>query len=79
MENSERKFVASSKAINNKTNEKFYNPYDIMCLVKITAKEEENFHYFKFEVRQNGFYLYNSWNNLFSNEWGSGILKEDPV
>ena len=34
-------------------------------------------HFLAIEIRSNGFYLYNSWKNTFSNAWFSGLEKEN--
>jgi len=52
-----------------------------MCLIYCEGKP--SFHAITLEIRKNGFYIYNSWHNSFSNSWFSGLsyknLDENPT
>jgi hypothetical protein len=45
-----------------------------MCQVKISDA-----HFIALEIRTNGFYIYNSWRDTFSNAWFSGLEKENKL
>jgi len=45
-----------------------------MCLINL--KWGSYYHAMNLEVRKNGFYIYNSWENYFSNSWFSGLTNE---
>jgi hypothetical protein len=45
-----------------------------MCLVYL--KRGHNYHVMNIEVRKNGFYIHNSWQDGFSNSWFSGLTNE---
>lgn len=42
-----------------------------MCLVWLIP--DDIYHVLALEIRQNAFYIYNSWENMFSNSWFSGL------
>ena len=45
-----------------------------MCYIKMGQEKcKHSGHAIALETRQNGFYIYNSWYNLFSNAWFSGL------
>ena len=53
-----------------------------MCYVAINRRYEVNnifFHALALEIRTNGFYIYNSFRNAFSNAWFSGITSESLI
>jgi len=45
-----------------------------MCLI---CFKKETCHAMALEVRKNGFYIHNSWQNSFSNSWFSGLTNEN--
>ena len=45
-----------------------------MCLIYCDGKLLD--HVMALEIRKNGFYIYNSWENSFSNSWFSGLTSE---
>jgi len=45
-----------------------------MCLIDVGGPGD---HVMALEIRKHGFYIYNSWNNCFSNSWFSGLTKKD--
>merc|ERR1711925_50907 len=48
-----------------------------MCLIYCLGKPWYHGHVMALEIRKNGFYIYNSWENSFSNSWFSGLTNKN--